>query len=301
MSINSFFKPVPKPEDAAKLATKYELRFSRSSKVVEWDDGLFTDCRPSEADDAMDETLKEVKRYDHAEADNKGFGNSLAYKKVFSTLDEANAAAERHLNDVLAHPVGRTRANQADVANGELPPGYQLPKSDDAAIEVIGSGGRGTYTGHLTFFCDPYGADVWNVCVTEYVVRVVVEGDRSAAPAAAAASKAAGKARGGKAAGGASKPATASKAKAASQPAAPRVSASRTSIAKPHGKGKQPRVGIVSVPGMSKKEVAALNQQARASAAAMRSAARGDDDSDDDYGYSGLKGRSAAFWEEQLL
>ena len=59
MSIKSFFATAPKPADAAAAAAatvpskRYELRFSRSSKVVEWDDALFTDCRPSEAEDAQ--------------------------------------------------------------------------------------------------------------------------------------------------------------------------------------------------------------------------------------------------------
>ena len=80
--ISAFFKPSPKPEsnaDSKPAATQaesavaaakgFELRFSRTSKVVEWDTGLFTDCRPSEADDAMDDTLRQAKREDHTEQD----------------------------------------------------------------------------------------------------------------------------------------------------------------------------------------------------------------------------------------
>ena len=246
----------------------------------------------------MDETIKEAKRFDHAEHEDKGFGSALNYKKVYMTVEEANTAAKRMINDVLAKPVGRERAKQEDVSNGDLPHGYQLPPSDTTAHESIGSGSRGTYTGSLTFFCDPYGSDVWNVCVTEYSVRVVVQGDRSTPPPAE--SKATGTAAGGKAKAGGRQPpklATASK-----KSTVTKVSASRTSIAKgkAHAKGK-PRVGIVSVPGMSKKEVAALNKAARASAAAMRKVGAHDSDSDDEYGYSGLKGRSEAFWERELL
>ena len=77
-SITSFFKPAPKPADAPAAAAasatpavrqKYELRFSRDSKVVQWDDALFTDCRPSEAEDAQDETIHAAKRYDVKEGD----------------------------------------------------------------------------------------------------------------------------------------------------------------------------------------------------------------------------------------
>lgn len=128
---------------------------------------------------------------------------------------------------------------------------------------------------------------------TEYTVRVVVEGDRSTPPAIAS-STAVGKA-------------TSSKAKQAPKVkpavAKPTTSKSKASSSKSTSKAiskAKPRVGIVSVPGMSKTEVARLNKQARASAAAMRKASCADSDSDD-YGYSGLKGRSAAFWERELL
>ena len=50
---------------------------------------------------------------------------------------------------------------------------------------------------------------------------------------------------------------------------------------------------------MSKKEVAALNKQARASATALRRCAMDSDDDDDPMGYSGM-GKSMAFWEKEL-
>jgi hypothetical protein len=233
----------------------------------------------------MDETLRMAKRHDFAEADHKGFGSSLNYRKVFRSADEANAEAKRMTNHALSHPVGIELAKQEDVANGELPYGYQLPPSDSVAKESIVTGGRGSYSGSITFFCDPYGADVWTVCTTEYKCRVVVQGDWSD-PAATAAGKAATSKH-------SKKPAATTS--AAPKPSASKASASRTAISKPPAK-KKPRVGIVSVPGMSQKEVAALNKQARASAAAMR---RADDSDEDDY--SGLRGRSQAFWERELL
>ena len=70
-----------------------------------------------------------------------------------------------------------------------------------------------------------------------------------------------------------------------------------TAVSKPRRGG---GASIVSVPGLSKKEVAALNKAARASAKRMAA----DSDSDDmgySGGLSGLKGRSAAFWEKELL
>ena len=113
------------------------------------------------------------------------------------------------------------------------------------------------HTGSVPFFC---GADVWTVCVTTFTVRVVVEGDSSPPPVAA--QKAGGKATGGKA-----KQPKASGGKAiAKQP-------KRTAASKPRRGGGG--AAILSVPGLSKKEVAALNKAARASA--KRMAADSDD------------------------
>lgn len=307
-SISMFFKPVSKQEAGAAAAAaasrSFELRFSRTSKVVQWDDGLFTDCRPSEADDAMDDTLRKAKQFDHTEDQSSNSFGTLD-KEVFGSVDEANAAAKRAVEQALQEHDGITLAKQEDVRYGDLPSGYQLPPTESVAREALGAGGRGTYSGSVTFFCDPFGADVWTVCVTEFTVRTVVEGDRLPPPAAgkaacskASAGKAAtsktsvGKAAVGKAAAK-QPPKGAARGKAS---AVSKASASRTAIskAKPRGGG----AAILSVPGMSKKEVAALNKKARASAAALRSAI---DSDSDDYGYSGLKGRSAAFWEQELL
>ena len=120
-----------------------------------------------------------------------------------------------------------------------------------------------TGTGSLPFFCDPYGADVWTGCVTTFTVRVVVEGGTSPPPWAApppASKKVTGKAK---------------------QPKAqPKSAASSKGVSKPTAVSKSRRGGgacIVSVPGLSKKEVAALNKAARASAKRMAA------DSDDDW------------------
>jgi hypothetical protein len=100
-SIKSFFKPTPKPEDAAAAALpkgpakRFELRFSRTSKVVQWDDGLFTDCRPSEAEDAQDETIRAAKRYDVEEGGDDSQSFVLpeeAYDALYDSTAEANGA-----------------------------------------------------------------------------------------------------------------------------------------------------------------------------------------------------------------
>jgi hypothetical protein len=130
------------------------------------------------------------------------------------------------------------------------------------AKQVSLTNGCGTYTGSLPFFCDPYGADVWTVCVATFTVRVVVEGDISPPPCAAPT------ATGKKATGKAKQP----------KPA-PRKSISKATAAskKRGGSAGSSSAGIVSVPGLSKKEVAALNKSARASAKRMAAASSDDD------------------------
>lgn len=275
MSIKSFFATAPKPADAAAAAAatvpskRYELRFSRSSKVVEWDDALFTDCRPSEAEDARDETIRSAKRYDCKEGDDDSLSFVLpeeAYDATYDSLAEANDTAKQLVELQLQTPLNCEIAKQEDVSNGDLPHGYQLPPADTAARESQ----KGIFTGSLPFFCDPYGADVWTVCLTTFTVRVVVEGDRSQPPWEAPAA-AAGK-----------KKATSSKPKqqprSAAASSSSKASASkRTAVSKPRRSSKGGGACIVSVPGLSKKEVAALNKAARASAKRMAAA-----DSDDD-------------------
>ena len=266
MSIKSFFKPAPKPDDmaaapAATTPARYELRLSRLSKVVQWDDALFTDCRPSEAEDAQDETISVAKRYDCKEGDDDSMSFQPPDEAIYESKAEANKAAKELVELQLRKPLHCKIAKQAQVSNGDLPPGYQLPPADSVAKEAAMVNGCGTYTGSLPFFCDPYGADVWTVCVTTFTVRVVVEGDtsppQSAAPPVASSSKAAGKAK---------------QPKSAASRSSKGISKS-TAVSKPRRGG---GASIVSVPGLSKKEVAALNKAARASAKRMAA-----DDSDE--------------------
>ena len=294
-SITSFFKSAPKPEDPAAAAastsspaaatpaagpTRYELLFSRTSKVVQWDEGLFTDCRPSEAQDAMDETVRMAKRYDQKEVpdddEEEGYPSmesfvlpEEAYDGLYDSVTEANELAKQFVEMQLEMPLNCEIARQEQVANGELPHGYQLPTADTVAKEMaMSKDGCATYTGSVPFFCDPYGADVWTVCVSTFTVRVVVEGDRSPLLCAAAPPAAAAKNKAGKAKQPVKKSASSSKTKSISK---------STAVSKParRGGGGGPR--ILSVPGLSKKEVAALNQAARASAKRMAM------DSDDDW------------------
>lgn len=263
--IKSFFAVAPKPADAAAAAVaaapakRFELRFSRTSKVVEWDDALFTDCRPSEAEDAQEETIRAAKRYDVKEGgdDSRSFVlPEEAYGALYDSAAEANEAAKKLVELQLRGPLNCEIAQQEDVPNGDLPHGYQLPPADTVGTQTAMLNGRGTYSGSVPFFCDPYGADVWTVCVTTFTVRVVVEGDASPPPwdaPPAAGKRAAGKAKQPARSGGSSS----------------KAGAKRTAVAKPRRGG---GACIVSVPGLSKKEVAALNKAARASARRMEAA-----------------------------
>ena len=281
-SITSFFKAVPKPDDAAAAAAatapaqRYELRFSRTSKVVEWDDALFTDCRPSEAQDAQDETIRKAKRYDNKEGDDDSESFLLpeeAYDALYDSKAEANEVAKQFVELQLQTPLNCEIAQQEQVSNGDLPHGYQLPPADSVAKQVETANGMGTFSGSLPFFCDPFGADVWTVCVTTFTVRVVVEGDTSPPPSAAPA--AASKTTGGKAKQ--SKPASKAKQPSKSTASSSKGISKATAVSKPRRGGGGGGARILSVPGLSKKEVAALNKAARASAKRMAA------DSDDDW------------------
>ena len=174
-----------------------------------------------------------------------------AYDALYDSAQDANQAAKDFVELQLQQPLHCKIARQEQVSNGDLPHGYQLPPADSVAKQVAMIDGRGTYTGSLPFFCDPYGADVWTVCETTFTIRVVVEGDTSPPPCAAAAAsvkKAASKSR---------QPKAASSSKAASK---------STAISKPRRGG---GAKILSVPGLTKKEVAALNKAARSSAKRM--------------------------------
>ena len=155
-SITTFFKPAPKPEDAAAAAApnapaqRYELLFSRTSKVVQWDNDLFTDCRQSEAEDAQDETIRMAKRYDSAEREDDSMSFLLpeeAHDALYDSKAEANEVAKQLVELQLQGPLNCEIAQQEQVSNGELPPGYQLPPADSVAKETAMLHGCGTYTG----------------------------------------------------------------------------------------------------------------------------------------------------------
>lgn len=159
-------------------ATGFEVRFSRTSKVVEWDDETFVDCRPSEAKDSMDEHTCAAERYDCADvpSDAVESGNDLALLQlkaaagVFATVGDANDAAKACLTKLLELEVDGDGGNLTRVrgnTSAEWSYGFTPPPSCKAPTETLGAGGRGTYTGNITLFCDVHGCDVQNVVVVE--------------------------------------------------------------------------------------------------------------------------------------
>jgi hypothetical protein len=162
----------------------FEVRFSRASKVVEWDEQTFTDCRPSEASDSMDEHVRAAKKYDFANqpSDDVDGGNSAmlphlrAAGGVFDTVTEANDAAKKCMATMLeleAQGDGFTLTAVRDGTDAEWSTGFKPPPSSTVPTEALGADGRGRYTGKITLFCDVHGCDVHNVVVSELTATVV--------------------------------------------------------------------------------------------------------------------------------
>jgi len=57
-------------EAAADELPAYVVVVSRSTRIVQWDDELFVDMRPSEADDAQEETIEAAKVHDYKDKRN---------------------------------------------------------------------------------------------------------------------------------------------------------------------------------------------------------------------------------------
>ena len=167
-------------------ATKgFEIRYSRSSSVVEWDEGTFTDCRPSEAQDAMEETAAAAMGLDVADASmhqmaQGGLPRALVAKLpegTFETAAEANEAAMAFMEMVLAHEAtsdrGRGLTAPRDDVDAEWSSGFEVPKTSTAPELLTTVGGCSTYAAKVTLFCDVHGADVHNVVVAALKASVV--------------------------------------------------------------------------------------------------------------------------------
>ena len=167
-------------------ATKgFEIRYSRSSSVVEWDEGTFTDCRPSEAQDVMEETAAAAMGLDVANASmhqmaQGGLPRALVAKLpegTFETAAEANEAAMAFMEMVLAHEAtsdrGRGLTAPRDDVDAEWSSGFEVPKTSTAPELLTTVGGCSTYAAKVTLFCDVHGADVHNVVVAALKASVV--------------------------------------------------------------------------------------------------------------------------------
>ena len=99
-----------------------------------------------------------------------------------ATATTTHKAAKHIVEYQLCNPLNCDIAKQEDVPPGRfdpfegLPVGYKVPAAGTAAHHAPGTGECATYSGSLPFFCDPFGSDLWTVCVTKFTVRVAVEG-----------------------------------------------------------------------------------------------------------------------------
>ena len=157
---------------------------SRVSKVIEWDHETFTDCRPSEARDSMEEHESAARKYDfsHVLGDEVDGGNTAmlphlrAVEGVFESVGEANEAAKTCMAKMLALKAEGDRFTLTPVREGltgEWSSGFKPPRTSEAPEETVDARGRGTYTGKITLFCDVHGCDVHNVVVSELKAVVV--------------------------------------------------------------------------------------------------------------------------------
>lgn len=177
--------PAKKPCTEQEEANGFEVRFSRVSKVVEWDDDTFTDCRPSEARDSMEEHESAARKYDFSNvlSDEVDGGHTAmiqhlrAVEGVFESVGEANEAAKQCMAKMLALEAEGDRFTLTPVREGltgEWSSGFKPPRTSEAPEETVDARGRGTYTGKITLFVDVHGCDVHNVVVSELKAVVVV-------------------------------------------------------------------------------------------------------------------------------
>ena len=163
----------------------FEIRYSRSSRVVEWDDATFVDCRPSEAQDAMEETEAAATGLDVADASMREMAQQALPRALvaklpqgtFASAEEANRAAMAFMEMVLAHERtgdgGRSLSAPRDDFDAEWSTGFKVPKTSAAPELLATADGCSTYGAKVTLFCDVHGADVHNVVVATLKASVV--------------------------------------------------------------------------------------------------------------------------------
>ena len=164
---------------------RYSKGYSRSSRVVEWDDATFVDCRPSEAQDAMEETEAAATGLDVADASMREMAQQALPRALvarlpqgsFASAEEANSAAMAFMEMVLAHERtgdgGRSLSAPRDDVDAEWSTGFKVPKTSAAPELLTTVDSCGTYGAKVTLFCDVHGADVHNVVVATLKASVV--------------------------------------------------------------------------------------------------------------------------------
>lgn len=153
--------------------------------MVELDDATFVDCRPSEAQDAMEEmeaaaTCLDVANASMREMARQALPRALVAKLPqgrFESAEEANRAAMAFMEMVLAHKRtgdgGRSLSAPPDDVDAEWSTGFKVPKTSAAPEPLATVDGCGTYGAEVTLFCDVHGADVHNVVFATLKASVV--------------------------------------------------------------------------------------------------------------------------------
>ena len=153
--------------------------------MVEWDDATFVDCRPSEAQDAMEETEAAATGLDVADASMRDLAQQALPRALvaklpqgtFASAEEANSAAMAFMEMVLAHERtgdgGRSLSAPRDDVDAEWSTGFKVPETSAAPEPLATVDGCSTYGAMVTLFCDVHGADVHNVVVATLKASVV--------------------------------------------------------------------------------------------------------------------------------
>ena len=185
------------------ITSRFYIDVTRTTEVVGVDWNMFEDMRPSETAEAREELDSTAKRYDidgGAIADAledeelpawvlEAFQTkSRAWRRnldLFATREEANRAAKDIVEHALTAPVpgsslvhvaqGDRTIEEYNISpelvepkpkpgsNGRLDE-FKVPPSDTAArLAETSAAGFETYTAKFFLYCDPFGADIYNV------------------------------------------------------------------------------------------------------------------------------------------
>eukprot|EP00316_Scyphosphaera_apsteinii_P009381 CAMPEP_0119319266 /NCGR_PEP_ID=MMETSP1333-20130426/48925_1 /TAXON_ID=418940 /ORGANISM="Scyphosphaera apsteinii, Strain RCC1455" /LENGTH=237 /DNA_ID=CAMNT_0007325633 /DNA_START=54 /DNA_END=767 /DNA_ORIENTATION=+ len=203
----------------ARVDKGYVLYVSRTAEITAIDMNMFTDMRPNEQSDALDELKKRATVYaidgegclgDNLDGDGQlpqwvldqfiekhGLRWWAGSGADFEMLEEANRAAKDIVELALTAPIDSfygmkhvavgdetiqkcsARPELYRARGGVLEPGsdgflarYTVPPSDTEARQTVNSNGLATYTASFSLYCDPFGAELYNVVRVTFTCRV---------------------------------------------------------------------------------------------------------------------------------